>query len=165
MYLNFLQLKAARNALNLGVRDVGNLIQTSRTTISKLENNVIKIDNMRLSDRRNIILCEFFKKEGITFPNEYSIAFSSTHNIYQNHSKETLTRFQLRVARVVLNKTQIELAALAGISPYIIEHAELFPNNHFIKTKDDMTIHSLLKLFTKHQIHFPDSFSVVFKNK
>lgn len=166
MYLNFLQLKAARYALNLGVRDIGSLIQTSRTTISKLENNIIKIDDMRLSNRRNIILCEFFKKEGVIFPSEHSIAFSPSNNIsQQNLSSGTLTRFQLKVARVILNKTQIELATLADISPYIVEHAELFPNNHFIKTKDDTVIHSLLNLFTKYQIHFPNSFSVVFKKK
>jgi transcriptional regulator with XRE-family HTH domain len=163
MYLNFLQLKAARHALNLGVRDIGDLIETSRTTISKLENNIIKIENMRLAHRRNIILHEFFKKKGITFPNEKSISFSHPNNIsQQDSSSHTLTRFQLRVARVILNKTQKELACLANISPYIIEHAELFPNKHFIKTKDDMTIHNLLNLFAKHQIHFPDSFSISF---
>jgi DNA-binding XRE family transcriptional regulator len=166
MYLNYLQLKAARHALNLGVRDIGNLIQTSRTTISKLENNIIRIDDMRLSDRRNIILCEYFKKEGILFPSEHSIVFSPLNNISQeNLSSPSLTRFQLRVGRVILNKTQIGLATLADVSPYIIEYAELFPNEHFIKTTDDMVIHNLLNLFMQYQIHFPNASSVVFKTK
>ena len=100
MYLNHIQLKSARCALNLGVRDIGLLIQTSRTTISKLEQNTINISNMRLADRRNLILQEFFKKNKIVFPDSYSIELDCFNGNISTAplGVEAMTRFQLRIS-------------------------------------------------------------------
>lgn len=166
MYLNDIQLRSARCVLNLGVRDIGLLIQTSRTTISKLENNIIKLGSMRLADRRNTILQEFFKKSGVIFPNEHSITFSPLEaSLIENQVlNNSLTRFQLRAARTILNKTQIELASLIKVLPSVIMYAENLPNESYIKPKNNAVITNLLNIFTKHGITFPDAFSVIFKN-
>ena len=165
MYLNHIQLKAARCVLNLRVRDIGLLIEVSRTTISKLENNIIKISEMRLSDRRNTILQEFFKKHCISFPNDHSIIFSSPDHIIskQVSNKNNFTRFQLRAARTALNKTQLELANAINVSPSIIKQAEKHNNQDILKFKDNTTIAHLLNIFMQEGIEFSGIFSIDFK--
>lgn len=164
MYLNYRQLKAARYVLNLGVADIGSLIETSRTTISKLENNVITLSEMRLSDRRNTILQEFFKKNSIVFYNNHSISLSTPHNInFPEECNDNLTRFQLRAARTILNKTQAELAKIVKISPAVIKTAESYSNSTFLNPKDTSTIFRLIDTFLKEGLTFPNTLSVDFK--
>jgi DNA-binding XRE family transcriptional regulator len=165
MYLNYIQLKVARCVLNLGVRDIGALIQTSRTTVSRLENNIVKLCDMKLADRRNIVLHEFFKKNGVIFPNEHVVTFCPSNNIIQknNHSC-ILTRFQLRAARIIINKTQAELAKIATIHPSIIIYAENQANEDCINPKDSRVIPNLITIFQQYGVNFPSNFSIIFKN-
>lgn len=165
MYISYLQLKVARYVLNLGVRDIGSLIQTSRTTISKLENNIIKIGEMRLSDRRNTVLVEFFKKNGVIFPDYNCITFCPFNNIVQRpNSNHSMTRFQLRAARTILNKTQDELADLLNINSSIISYAENLPNEAYINPKNVLLISSLISLFHQYKIYFPTDLSITYKS-
>ena len=160
MYINHIQLKAARCLLNLGVREIGLFIQTSRTTISKLENNIIKLSEMRLGDRRNKILCEFFKKEGITFPNAYTLNFSPKifSVLDDNFKNTTLTNLQLKASRVILNKTQLELAKEFNINVGFINRYEKK------QTNDLLTISTLKNKLEERGIHFPNKFSITFEN-
>ena len=162
MYLNHRQLKAARCVLNLRVLDIGKLIETSRTTISKLENNIITLSEMRLSDRRNTILIEFFKQNSIGFCSNYSINFiNDTHS--QTEDTDGITRFQLRAARSILNKTQSELAEIMQVPPSTIKTAESYNNDTFFSPKDYPIVPCLIDTFLKEGLFFPNSFSVDFK--
>ena len=164
MYLNFLQLKIARQALNLGVREIGSLIQTSRTTISKLENNIIKVRDMRLAKKRNAILHEYFRQNNIIFPNEYSVEFSSSYTIAQPPAPiKKLTRFQLKSSRVILQKSQKELAELTKTKLFSIIQAEKLSNESFVKSEKFRDISSLINMFYKNGIKYPNYFSISFK--
>ncbi|MDC0864802.1 hypothetical protein OAP56_02515 [Rickettsiaceae bacterium] len=164
MYLSHTQLKAARSALNLGVRDIGLLIQASRTTVSKLEHNKINISDMRLAERRNIILLEFFKKNKITFPSHCSIEFSCPNNDESagSLSKDFITRFQLRVSRVILKKTQDDLAKVLSTSPSLIKKSESESNQFFFTQSNLKITAGLLSLFKKEGLEFPAPFLVSF---
>jgi len=164
-FINYIQLKSARCVLNLGVRDIGELIGTSRTTISKIENNLLSPSQLRLAERRNNILETFFKKNSIFFPNYYTI---STHNNSDNtqtvsQQKNVLTRFQLRVARTIINNTILEFSTSIGEKRGIIEYAESLTNNTYISPKNNQIINKIKLAFKQHGIEFPDNFTVTFK--
>ena len=166
MFLNHIQLKSARCALNLGVRDIGLLIQTSRTTISKLENNTINISNMRLADRRNLILQEFFKKNQIVFPSSYSVELSciNGNSSTATLNGEVITRFQLKISRIILKKTQAELAKLVCVAPSVIKKAESYNNQFLLKANNLNIVSDILNLLKKEGLEFPSLYSVLFKN-
>lgn len=166
MYLNHIQLKSARCALNLGVRDIGLLIQTSRTTISKLEQNTINISNMRLADRRNLILQEFFKKNKIVFPDSYSIELDCFNGNISTAplGVEAMTRFQLRISRIIFNKTQAELAKLVCVAPSVIKKAESYSNQFLLKADNLSVVGDLLNLLKKEGLEFPSPYLVLFRN-
>lgn len=167
LYLNHIQLKAARCVLNLGVREIGLLIQTSRTTISKLERNRISISNMRLANKRNIILQEFFNKNYVSFPNNHSIALSCINNI-DNYRSATQTiastRFQLRASRIIINKTQADLASMVQVAPSVIKKVESYRNNDLLQAEGDSVVCNLLNLFRTKGLEFPTPYLVSFKN-
>jgi len=166
MYLNHIQLKSARGALNLGVRDIGLLIQTSRTTVSKLEHNTINILTMRLAKRRNVILKEFFKQNKIVFPNSYSIELIhfNDYNRFEPLSIEAITRFQLKVSRIIFNKTQADLAKIVGVSPSLIKKAESYSNQFLLKADNLKAVFDLLNLFKKEGLEYPSPYLVSFQN-
>jgi transcriptional regulator with XRE-family HTH domain len=151
MYLNYQQLKAARVALNLGVREIGSLIETSGTTISKLENNLILLSDMRLGTRRNEILKEFFLQNYITFPDSNIISFSSNLPLEKN-TNTSITRFQLRTARVLSKLTQSGLASLILSTSSLIMYYEKQKNDTTINPKDPRIIYNLINIFKEKSI-------------
>lgn len=166
MYLNHIQLKSARCALNLGVRDIGSLIQTSRTTVSKLENNIINLSNMRLGSRRNVILKEFFKKHKIVFPDSYSIELHpfSKDIKFSKLENQTLTRFQFKIARIIMNKTQSEIADQVHVSSSVIKKAESYDNQTLLTSNNISSIPYLLNILKEAGLEFPSPNLVVFQN-
>lgn len=155
MYLNNIHLRVARSLLDIGVREIGLLIHASRTTVSKLENNIISLSNMKLGDRRNIILNEFFKKNGITFPDLYTLKLHPEK--FSRVSNSILTCYQIKAARITLNKTQEILATEAEIGISILRRLE---NN---QSTNNQAIKRLKSIFEKKGIIFPDNFSITFK--
>lgn len=155
MILNAFQLKAARSALNIGVREIGNIINVSRTTISVWENqrNFVSIK----TSQGNNTLISFFKENGIIFPSEKSIAL----DINTSDKSDLLSRFQIRVARVAMHLTQHELATLLEIPLLLLNYLEKQHNNVYIsstpKTIDEFVLRSF---FEKHGILFPKDFCV-----
>jgi len=155
MYLSNIHLRTARHLLNIGVREIGILISASRTTVSKLENNIISLSDMKLGTRRNIILHEFFKKHGICFPNLYTLKLHPKKFAYLNNT--SLTCYQIKSARIILNKTQNELASEAEIGISILRRLE---NK---QSFNNIAINNLKNIFEEYGILFPDKFSIVFK--
>jgi len=119
---------------------------------------------MRLAERRNVILLEFFKKNKITFPNHYSIEFSCPENdkSVESLSKDFITRFQLRVSRVILKKTQDDLAKILSTSPSLIKKSESKDNRFFFTPNNLKITANLLNLFEKEGLEFPSPFLVSF---
>lgn len=162
MYLNHFQLRSARYVLNLGVREIAVLIGTNRTTISQIENNVMPLQNLLLSERRNHILVEFFKQNNIYFENNYSISLNYPL-LDTNNENNTLTRFQLKAARAIIDESRSVFNSSLNLNRGIIEHAETFANEKFIKPKDPNVVLSIINKFKQHGILFPNNFSVTFK--
>lgn len=154
MYLNNIHLKLARNLLNIGVREIGELIHTSRTTVSKLENNIIKISDMKLGNRRNAILKEFFNKKGVVFSNSYTLELNP-QNFPPNNS--ILTCYQIKGARTILKQTQADLSNKTQIGISIIRRLEnkQCDNSQFIT--------HLKTTFEQLGINFPDKNTITFK--
>lgn len=162
MYLNHFQLRSARCVLDLGVREIAVLIGTNRTTISAIENNVIHLQDLQLAERRNNILIEFFKQNNIYFSNNYSISLNSP-SLAENNKNNTLTRFQLKAARAIINESRSVFNSSIKLNRGIIEYAETFANEEYIKPKDPSVILTIINKFKQHGVIFPNNFSVTFK--
>jgi len=154
--LTSFQLRAGRSVLGLGVREVGDAIDVSRTTISVWERQpaLQKI----ISKKKDITPLElFFKKYGIIFPNEFTISLAIGLSKNSNH----LTRFQLRAARSALSLTLKELSSLTNIPMQIISYLESKSNYTYInstpKEFDELLIRDF---FEQNYIRFVDDFTI-----
>lgn len=160
-YINYLQLRAARSALNLGVREIGSIIGVSRMTISKLENNKATLKHLKHGESRNNTLVWFFKKKNIIFPNNYTICNSSIIN--NDQKTNTLTRFQLRSARAIVGIDRSAFRYMIGVEKGILEYAESFNNNEYINPRENDTNTKIQDKFSQYGVHFLGGNTVTFK--
>lgn len=156
MILKSFQIRAARSVLGLGVREVGNYINVSRTTISIWERQeALQTIQSKKSDVS--LLITLFKEYGIIFPDTATVTLV-TNNL--NNSKH-LTRFQLRASRAALSLTQEELSGFTKIPIQIITYLESKKNDVYINTTPKEFNESLLKsFFEKQNIKFLNDFSI-----
>jgi predicted transcriptional regulator len=155
------QLKAARNVLNLGIRDIAILLKVSKDTINKAELGKTR----DFFNKHSASLINFFERNQITFPTEYSIRFHP-HKNFNQHSptkQEYLTRFQLKTSRSIISLNQSELAKATLVTKGVITRLEQLSNEVFINPKNLLVTTRLLFLFQQHNIEFPDPFYVFFK--
>lgn len=159
--ITYLQLRSARQVLNLGVREIAKLLKVSKATISKAE-----LDKTRdFFFKHSAALTEFFKNNSITFPSEYMIRFHPEEIISKvsMHNKAILTRFQLKGARHIVQLSQSELAQIVRVDKSIIVRAESINNQKNIKLSDESTILKIKNVFSEYNIEFHDPFSIFFK--
>lgn len=156
-----LQLRATRQVLNIGLRELSKILKTSKSTISKAELGKTR----DFFFKNSAALIEHFEKNQIMFPNEHTIRF--TPNVHQHEllgaNAESLTRFQLKAARCLLNISQLELAQTIGIDKGIVSRAELLHNDQNINPSDKIVANRIKEVFFEHGIEFPDPFSIFFK--
>ena len=160
--LTTLQLRVSRSILDLGIRDIGSLLNTSRTTVYIWENKPnLSYINIKPDDLN--CLKYFFEQKNIFFPDERTI------NLYQNTlipiNKNTLTRFQLKAARIALRLSQSELANYIGVLQQVIARAEILDNKEFVRIKNKEAIAKLLKFFQSNGVYFPNNLSIQFDDK
>jgi DNA-binding XRE family transcriptional regulator len=160
-YINYLQLRAARSVLNLGVREIGSIIGVSRMTISKLENNKATLEHLKHGESRNNTLIWFFKKKNIIFPNNYTICNSSIIN--EDLKTHTLTRFQLRSARAIIGIDRKTFRDMIGVEKGILEYAESYNNQEYINPRDNDTNQRIKDKFSQYGIQFLGKNTVTFK--
>ena len=166
--INHIQLRAARHALNMSAKDIGELLGVGATTLASHERLQFGIKGAnkfisKFSDQ----LIEFFAEHNIIFPDEYSIELKVSNDILNSMSKtcDGLTRFQLKIARYVLNISQKELAELAYISLDALSFQERKKNSEvlYISKNRNSTGLKLTSCFLSHGIEFIGSFKVDFK--
>lgn len=156
MILNAFQLRAARSALTIGVREIGSIIEVSRTTISVWENQR-NFESIKTSQHNNNTLITFFKERGISFPSEKSIVL----DINVSNKSGLLSRFQIRVARVAMNLTQDELSKFVEIPLLLLNYLEKQQNSIYIgSTPKTINEYFLRSFFEKNGIRFPEDFCV-----
>ena len=155
-----IQLRAARQALNIGIRDIAKLLNVSKATISKAELGKTRDFLFKHSAR----LVDFFQQNNIIFPNEYTIRLMQNESpkIF-NKNTEIITRFQLRSARCVLNFSQQNLANKLDIDKGIISRAELLNNFKKINPNSLEVIFNIKNMFLQYGVEFPDPYSIFFK--
>ena len=156
------QLRAGRAVLGIGVREIGSCIGVSGAAISIWEHKD-NTDNLKTSDENIILLQKFFEERKIFFPNESSISLTLNTGITdENYTNDTssLTRFQLRAARVALNLTQSELARRIGVSRELITRAERLNNTDYIRPKEVGVATQIRSWFEKHNICFNNKLSL-----
>lgn len=158
--MEYIQLRVARQILNFGVRDIAKVLRVSKATISKAELGKTRY----FLHKQGPALLDFFKLHNIIFPNEYYIRYCVDNTVKrETQPHNTLTRFQLRAARCIMNLTQHELSKYIHIHEGIIARAERFKNTDYIKPQDNSIILKLRFFFSKHNIIFPDYTSVFYK--
>ena len=160
--ITHIQLRAARQALNVGIKDIATLLKVSKATISKAELGKTR----DFLFKHNAPLISFFEKNNITFPNEYSIRFippNSYTKLSPHSTQEIMTRFQLKTARCTLYLSQQQLASITKIHKSVISRAELSDNTKLIKPHNTEVICQLKNVFLSRNIEFPDLFSIFFK--
>jgi transcriptional regulator with XRE-family HTH domain len=162
-FLNCFQIRAARNALNLGVRELGSLVGVSRTIIYRLEHGTIKLNSQKQGVRFNDIFIWFFKKNYITFNNNYSMSWDGVAEDPHPKQIEHITRFQLRSARALLNQDRMLLSKTLQINVGVLERAEELSNSKYINPKDVSVAPAIKKYFLQQGITFPDNGRVNFK--
>lgn len=160
--ITHIQLRAARQSLNLGVRDIAKLLKVSKATISKAELGKTRDFFFKYSAS----LIDFFQNNNLVFPNEYTIRIAATndaHYLLSDDLTKNITRFQLKTSRCVLNFSQQNLANNIGIDKGIISRAELLDNTKKINPSNPETLLNIKDYFLRQGIEFPDPISIFFK--
>jgi transcriptional regulator with XRE-family HTH domain len=158
--MEYIQLRVARQILNLGVRDIAKVLRVSKDTVNKAELR----KSRDFFHKYSPALLEFFKLNGILFPSDHYISYN-LDNIDKKEPQpdNTLTRFQLRAARCIMGAKQYEISEFISIDASIISRAERLRNTDYITTRDKSIIPKLKSLFSKHHISFPTSTSVLYR--
>ncbi len=157
-YLSYIQLRAARSVLNLGIRDIAEFLTVGKSTINKVELGKTR----DFLHKHSAALTDFFTKNNIVFPTEYSIKYTIPPTHQENKS---ITRFQLKAARVVLNTSQLSFSQIINTSKSLISRAELLPNETYIKSINPQTILRIKDVFLQHGIELHEPNSIFFKKK
>jgi len=159
--ITYLQLRSARQALNLGIREIAKLLRVSKATVNKAELGKTR----DFFFKHSAALTEFFKNNSITFPSEYMIRFHPEEVISGSsvHNKVILTRFQLKGARHIAQLSQSELAQIIGIDKGVISRAESISNEKPINLADESITLKIKNVFLEYYIEFHDPLSIFFK--
>ncbi len=168
--INNIQLRAARHAVGLGVREIAELLGVASSTASNQENEVYgKKACDEFMNLHSAKLIDYFKnKHDIVFPNESSIELNVSKEVLNNLPKEggELTRFQLRCARCVLNISQAELSKNTGISLFLLKRKESKKNIELLyryKPEEKAEV-DLKQWFENHGLVFIEKFTINFEN-
>ncbi len=105
-----------------------------------------------------------FKKNNISFPNHYSICNRTIIDNLHDCQINQLTRFQLRAAKAIINEDRLVFSKSLGIARGVVEHAESYSNEEFIRPNDNLVIQKIRTKFKQQGIEFPNNYSVTFKN-
>jgi transcriptional regulator with XRE-family HTH domain len=157
--INHYQLKIAKGILNLGVRDIGKLLNVNKSTVSNAELGKTR----DFFYKNSAALIDFFTKNNISFPTEYSIRCNEKVISLKSTDIKNITRFQLKSARLLLSLSQRNLAKEICVTERVIIRFESIANNQFINPKNPLVINRLLDLFKNAGIYFPDETYVFFK--
>ena len=154
------QLRSARQILNLGVRDIARLLKVSKATISKAELGKTR----DFFFKNSAALRDYFEAHKIIFPNEYTIRIipADTQEALSNDI-DYLNRFQLKGSRCLLQLSQQMLACKAGIDRNIISRAELLNNSKKITSSNKEAISQIKLVFNNHNIELPEPYLIFFK--
>ena len=161
--LTAFQLRVARNILGIGLRELAQYLNISRTTVFKWEHQ----ENLKLLHNttkvKNIILIEpFFENKGIIFSNGNTVSLKT--DILPIPNTGSLTRFQLRAARTALCLTQEKLSEYLMIPRIVLNYLERQQNLTYLNTTPKTIDELLIKdFFEKNSILFPNDFSICLK--
>ncbi len=167
--INNIQLRAARHAVGLGVREIAKLLGVGASTVGNHERiGLGKKAAENFFNEHSEKLIKFFENEhNIIFPDYYSIELMASEEILKNLPKEggELTRFQLRCARCMLNISQATLSKYTEISEGLLSHKEVKNNEELLYTSqaNSEVELELQKWFFYHGIEFVDKFNIKFK--
>lgn len=158
--INYMQLRVARQVLNIGVRELANILRVSKATANNAELGKTR----DFLHKHNPALLDFFRSRNLIFPNEYCIRhyIKSEKRIY---NFADLTRFQLKAARCFMGMKQYELAQIINTGKGVISRAEHLENTSFINPLNKSIIPKLYDLFSDNNISFTDNLSICYKRK
>ncbi len=167
--INNIQLRAARHAVGLGVREIAKLLGVGPSTVGNHERiGVGKKAAENFFKEHSEKLIKFFKDEhNIIFPDYYSIELMVSEEVLKNLPKDggELTRFQLRCARCMLNISQAALSKCTGIGERLLSQKEVKTNEEllYMSHSNGEVELVLQKWFFYHGIEFIDRFKIKFK--
>ena len=156
--LRIFQLRAARVTAGIELKTIGNLLGLTKAAISLWEHRD-DLSKLTTSKENIRIMQELFTKHNIFFPDENSITLIDKA---ENKKSGSLTRFQLKAARTILNISQAELANIIDIPKQIITRAELLRSNQYIRPLNKRTTMILKSFFESKNIIFKEDLTVSF---
>lgn len=151
------QFRSSKALLEYKLKDISNVIGVHEGTLIRF-GRTKNLEYIRGHSQNIIAIRSFFEANHIIFPSSNSIALSTT--IHRNiQKKNSLTRFQLKVARIAAGLTQDELSVYVRLSSSSISLLEHKDNIEYISSNKIQI--SILKKFFEHLgIIFPNDLTV-----
>jgi transcriptional regulator with XRE-family HTH domain len=155
------QLKAAKAILGLTSQNIAEKTGVHSGTVTrwcKTKN----LDYLPSSVKHLVLVKEFFEINSIVFPSKNSISFKRINknpNPKSLDSFDTITRFQLKTARIATGLAQEELSFYIKISSSALSLLENLNNEEYIDPSK-LNIHNLKNFYLLIGITFPDDLTV-----
>lgn len=107
------QIRAARTALSLNIKDISNSIGLHYSTLTRLESQTANLAYINSNTRTSLLLKNFYQNNGFTFSHFNSIELKSS--LGSLNQITTMSRFQLKISRIALRYSRKQLGSMLGI--------------------------------------------------
>lgn len=151
------QFRASRALLEYTFKDISDVIGVHEGTLIRF-GRTKNLEYIRGHSQNVIAIRSFFEDKNIIFPSKNTITLSTNIHHYLQ-TEDSLTRFQLKVARIATGLTQDELSVYVRLSSSSISLLERKDNIEYISS-NKIRISILKKFFERLGIIFPNDLTV-----
>ena len=126
------QVRAARAALNLYLKDIAEAIGIHTSTLTRIEAITPNLSFLSCNTRTCLLLKHFYEERGLRFPTTSSILMESQGLRIDNSEElnKNLNKFQFKVSRVATRMSRKQLGKILHITESAIEGWE--SQNHYL---------------------------------
>lgn len=107
------QIRAARAALSLHIKEISNSIGIHYSTLTRLESKTSNLAYINCNTRTSLLLTNFYQNHGFVFSQFNSIELKCTVDVLKQTTN--ISRFQLKVSRIALRYSRKQLGNILGI--------------------------------------------------
>lgn len=151
------QFRASRAILEYTFKDISDIIGVHESTLIRFSRTK-NLEYIRGHSQNIIAIRSFFEANHIIFPSQHTITLST--NIHHSiQTQDTLTRFQLKAARIATGLTQDALSVYVRLSSSSISLLESKDNTEYVSS-NKIQISILKKFFERLGIIFHDDLTV-----
>lgn len=107
------QIRAARAALSLNIKDISDSIGIHYSTLTRLESQTSNLSYVNSNTRTSLLLKNFYQNHGFIFSQFNSIELNSL--LDKSEQNLYMSRFQLKVSRIALRYSRKKLGDILNI--------------------------------------------------